>query len=84
MLVIAETVTGNYHYHLRLVGAEGVRLGGGTNLLALCGAKLGWDTQVPLAAWGQQDHIPSHWCRQCEELATKEASEEKTARQRDG
>jgi len=63
-LVIAETATGTWHYHLREVGPEGVKLSGGAPP-ALCGAELGWDTQIPLSAWGQGDHLSSHWCSDC-------------------
>jgi len=66
-LVISETVSGTWNYHLRRVGPEGIKLGGGAPP-ALCGQKLGWDTKIPLKAWGTKDHIPSVWCSKCEEL----------------
>jgi hypothetical protein len=68
MIVIAETVSGVWSYHLREVGPEGLKLGGGAPP-ALCGAKLGWDTQIPLEAWGTEDRIPSTWCDECKKLA---------------
>ena len=66
-LVVAETATSTWHYHIREVGPEGLKPGGGAPP-ALCGAKLGWDTKIPLEAWGTKDHIPSVWCSKCEEL----------------
>lgn len=67
-LVIAETATSTWHYHLRQIGDEGFKPGG---LLpqypALCGARLGWDTEIPLSTWGKRsDHIPEHFCQKCE------------------
>ncbi len=72
-LVISETISSTYHYHLRRVGPEGVKLGGGVPP-ALCGAELGWDTRFPLAAWGTKDHLPSVWCRKCQDLAGEHAT----------
>mgnify|MGYP000679598168 CR=1 FL=1 len=60
-LVISETATSTWHYHFRLVGPEGAA--------ALCGAKLGWDTTMPLSTWGLKDHIPSRYCGTCEKEA---------------
>jgi hypothetical protein len=68
-LVISETATGTYHYHLRLVGPEGTKPGGGAGLESLCGKPVGWDTNMPLEAWGTKDDVPSHWCSKCAELA---------------
>lgn len=63
-IVISETATSTWHYHLREVGPEGLKPGGGAPP-ALCGARLGWDTKIPLEAWGIKDHIPSVWCDKC-------------------
>ena len=63
-IVISETATSTWHNHLREVGPEGLKPGGGAPP-ALCGAKLGWDTKIPLKAWGTKDHIPSVWCSEC-------------------
>lgn len=64
--VIAETATSTYSYHLRRVGTEGVKLGGlAEQYRALCGARLGWDTRLPLTTWGQRSHLPEHYCVQC-------------------
>lgn len=67
--VIAETATSTWSYHLREV-ADGVSYyftGGAPD--AVCGAKLGWDTRMPLSAWGLVDHMPSKWCTKCGEVA---------------
>lgn len=48
-LVVSETPSSTWHYHLRLVGDEGIHYSGWPNLKALCGAKLGWDTEIPLS-----------------------------------
>lgn len=69
MLVIAETSTSTWNYHLREIGSEEeLKLGGGAGP-ALCGAPLGWDTKIPLTAWGKKSHIPEKWCKECEKLA---------------
>jgi hypothetical protein len=67
MLVISETATSTYHYHLREVGEEGIKLGGGAGK-AVCGAVVGWDTKISVSAWGIKDHLPSRWCGKCAEL----------------
>lgn len=67
-LVISESPTSTWFYHLRQVGPEGLKLTGGAPD-ALCGAKLGWDTKFPMAYWGRRDHIPSRFCAECERLA---------------
>jgi hypothetical protein len=64
-LVIAETATGTWHYHLREVKDGRLYLGGGAPP-AVCGVALGWDTRLPLSAWGTRDHVPSRWCSECE------------------
>lgn len=64
-LVIAETATSTWNYHIREVGEEGIRLSGGAALKGLCGTPVGWDTQIPIETWGLKDHIPSTWCRAC-------------------
>jgi hypothetical protein len=67
-IVISETETSTYSYHLRKVVGGRLYLGGGAPA-ALCGARLAWDTQFPISAWGKKDHIPSKWCRACATLA---------------
>ena len=63
-LVIAETATSTWSYHLRRVIDGRLFLSGGAPP-ALCGARLGWDTQMPLESWGQRSHVPSSWCQDC-------------------
>lgn len=70
-LVICETASSYWHYHLRGVAKNGkLYLGGKENLRALCNAPVGWDTEIPLSAWGiKQDHIPQSWCQSCQTIA---------------
>lgn len=63
-LVISETATSTWHYHLREVKNGRLYLGGAAPN-AICGAKLGWDTQIPLSTWGQESSHPAHWCERC-------------------
>lgn len=67
-LVIAETASSVWSYHLREV-RDGRRFPGGGAPPALCGRALGWDTSIPLSTWGRADHIPSRWCSQCSTFA---------------
>lgn len=67
-LVIAETPTSQWHYHLRRVVNGKLHLGGGAPP-ALCGAELGWDTMQPLSSWGLRSHIPETWCKECARIA---------------
>jgi hypothetical protein len=70
ILVIAETALSTWNYHLRLTTPDGVRRGGGVALEALCGKKVGWDTQVPLSGYGHKvEHIPETYCDRCRLLA---------------
>lgn len=71
MIVIAETSTGTWNYHLREVGQEGRKLSGGAGK-AICGASVSWDTRIPLKAWGTKSHIPEKWCKLCAALAGME------------
>ncbi len=64
-LIISETESSTFHYHLRRLSPEGPQYGGGSNLVALCGKKLGWDTRILLAAWGSESHLKEYWCSQC-------------------
>lgn len=66
-LVIAETSTSTWNYHLRRVVNDRLFFGGGAPS-ALCGAKLGWDTLIPLSTWGQDSHVPATWCATCARL----------------
>jgi hypothetical protein len=72
--VVCETRSSTWRYHIReLPEGEGPKLGGlpqGTR--ALCGYdNVGWDTQIPLEAWGRRSHIPESWCTQCAALFEK-------------
>ncbi len=69
-LVVSETPTSTWNYHLREVVGGKKYLGGGAPP-ALCGAKLGWDTQIPLIAYGQRSHLPEKWCKRCREISEK-------------
>jgi hypothetical protein len=68
-LVICETPTSTWNYHLREISPEGLHYGGPVNTEALCGKTIGWDTRMRLSAWGRKDHIPSTWCADCEKRA---------------
>lgn len=68
-LVVAETAVSTWNYHLRLTLPENVRYGGGVGLKALCGKKVGWDTQLPLGTYGMRmKHIPEKFCGFCKLL----------------
>lgn len=60
--VVAETSSSTWHYHIRDKGLD--------KMVALCGKKVGWDTELPVAwyearAKGAEDHIPSSCCKDC-------------------
>ncbi len=80
-LIISETGTSSWHYHLREIGKEGVKLSGGMDLYALCGKELGWDTEMPLSCYGESGHhVPENWCKECAKIAgikTEEPKKEK-------
>ncbi len=67
-LVVVETANSVWSYHLRLVAVGDEKYGGGAGL-SLCGNKMGWDTKIPLSAYGVASHIPSHYCLECNKLA---------------
>lgn len=69
-LVISETSTSTYNYHLRVIGPEGPKYGGAPPP-ALCGRKLGWDTRAPLESWNHKSHIPAKYCSVCDGIARK-------------
>lgn len=70
-LVISETASSTWNYHLRLVKPGQEKFGGGAGL-ALCGRELGWDTRLPLKSYGMKDHIPSAYCQACLDKAKSE------------
>lgn len=67
-LVIAETNTSMWNYHLRVV-VDGKKYLTGGAPPALCGRKLGWDTKIPLRAWGNDNHAFASWCDTCATIA---------------
>jgi len=71
-LIIAETASSTWSYHLRILEpGEEPKYGGGAGF-ALCGAKVGWDTQMPMSAWDKKvAHIPESFCVKCELEAAK-------------
>jgi hypothetical protein len=36
--------------HVRVLSEKGLFLGGGADTLSLCGKKVAWDTQIPVAS----------------------------------
>lgn len=75
-LVISETSSSTWHYHLRLIGDEGIKLGGWHGLESLCETPLGWDTQIPLSHY-DPDRKPERicdgtFCRECYDIAKKQ------------
>lgn len=57
-LVICETNTSTWHYHLRVKDSNGPALCGNENI--------GWDTEIPVSTYGQKvDHIPESHCNLC-------------------
>lgn len=63
--VIAETASSSWNYHLRRIGEDGKLFPNGNAPPAVCGRALGWDTKIPLTAWGKRSHIPETWCLEC-------------------
>ena len=68
-LVVAEKggVSSSLHrYHLRIVGVEGVKIGGlSEQFKALCGETLNWDTNVGLDVYGKKNVERTIWCEDC-------------------
>lgn len=71
-LVIAETNTSTWNYHLRRIGSDGRLYMSGGAPPALCGRSLGWDTKQPVSSWGKKSHLPLRWCSDCAEVASDE------------
>jgi len=70
-LVICETNTSTWSYHIREVGPEGPKPGGGAGP-ALCGQdNMGWDMEGwDLKHYGTgPGHLPMSWCKECGKLA---------------
>lgn len=71
-VVVSETSTSTWSYHMRRVGEDGrLYLGGGAPP-ALCGRALGWDTKIPASAWGKTTHLGEKWCLECAKVAAEE------------
>lgn len=69
-LIISETAISVWDYHLRVVEEGQEKYGGMYEGYALCGEKLGWDTQIPLCCYGVTgSHIPERWCKKCLKIA---------------
>jgi len=77
-LIIAETRSSSWHYHLREIPeGEGPKYGGlPWSTPAVCGNTfLGWDTEIPLERWGvKPSHIPMVFCKECSEILAKKRS----------
>lgn len=71
-LVISETSTSTWHYHLRRVGADGRLFLGGGAPPAICGRAVGWDTKQPIANWGKKSHLNESFCSDCNDVAHDE------------
>jgi hypothetical protein len=71
-IVVAETATSTWNYHLRRVGSDGRLYQTGGAPPALCGVALGWDTKIPVTAWGSKSHLPQTWCMDCAKVASEE------------
>ena len=69
-LVVCETRSSVWSYHLRVLGNEGFKPGGG-DIVSLCSKKMGWDTRIPLATYGKPGNTPSSWCSVCLDEAKK-------------
>jgi hypothetical protein len=71
-LMIAETSSSTWNYHLRLVTPGEEKFGGGASP-ALCEKPLGWDTKIPLSVYGESaSHIPQKWCKSCADIAREQ------------
>ena len=69
-LIICETVESVWNYHLRQVEQGHEKYMGVHDGYALCGTKIGWDTEIPLACYNESgSHIPEHWCKKCLKIA---------------
>lgn len=69
-LLIAETSSSTYNYHLRVVAEGDEKFGGGAGK-ALCGRELGWDTRIPLSTYGVVGHLNERYCKHCMDIAIR-------------
>lgn len=68
-LMVSETSSSTWSYHLRLVVEGEEKLGGGAGP-AVCGySNMGWDTKQPLNTYGMKSHLPSRYCQECVKIA---------------
>lgn len=67
-LIICETASSTWNYHLRLIEDGQEKCGGMVDGHALCDSKIGWDTKIPLSAYGKSI-FPDHWCSKCLKIA---------------
>lgn len=70
-LVIAESRTSTWHYHLRILPSGEKPSYGGLpwDTKALCGkTPFGWDTRIPLETWG---NTTAHFCVECSAILAK-------------
>jgi len=69
-LMVCESSTSMWNYHLRIVKEGEEKLGGGAGK-SLCDKPMGWDTNIPLSAYGSVSHIDETWCKICYQIASK-------------
>lgn len=58
VFAITEGVAGHFQYHVSKSDKT---------TRSLCGAQT-MHTSIPLNLWGVKDHLPSKWCKICEEM----------------
>lgn len=62
-LFIVEGAESVWHYHLSETGDNGKP--------SLCGKGIMMQTEIPLSTWNTKSHIPTSYCKKCEEIAKK-------------
>lgn len=74
-IIISETATSTWNYHLRELGEDGPKYGGGVDLISVCGIKLGWDTEISLSQFDPEFKAEricdGHFCGKCFDVAKK-------------
>lgn len=69
-LVVSETETSAWNYHLRILDERGFKMGGSGNLISLCGKKMAWDTLVPAETFLKTDRPEfGTYCKECKRKA---------------
>lgn len=66
-MIVTEGVESTFHYHLS--PDTDPRMG-------YCGRRT-FRTNIPVKAWGAEDHLPSKWCAECAHLAGLKTSHPK-------